>query len=268
MAQEERLRREVDNTPHPCRSEYAEAEIQSWVEQHLEGVPGDRTTPSLLLLLGGSGAGKSTFIDRWRTAEQQEAGRQTRSILEFAHHGLDEYLHYVPEFQQSIKDPEHVYKDAADACYGGAAIPAARVANKEIISRRIDTIYEETGKNVDRIKKRVLPPFLDGGYRVTIVLVHNNADTAIARAKARFQRTGRFASDDYIRDTFKNGLESYKELKGMGIAAEFVYCQNFDESMQCWEDDGSEKVDDIVPSAILDKGPAQVRESQSQEGEL
>mmetsp|Transcript_47554 Transcript_47554/g.106842 ORF Transcript_47554/g.106842 Transcript_47554/m.106842 type:complete len:284 (+) Transcript_47554:47-898(+) len=267
VAQEERGRREVDKTPHPCRSQYEEAEIQSWVQQHLEGVPGERRTPSLLLLLGGSGAGKGTFIDRWRAAEHREQEAKSRSISEFAFHGLDEYLQYVPEYQQSISDPEHVYKDAADACYGGAAIPAAKAANDLIISRRIDTIYEETGKNLDRIKNRVLPPFLDGGYRVTVVLVHNHADIAIERGKGRFQRTGRFAPEDYIRDTFKNGLESYKELKHMGLAAEFVYCANF-ESMQCWEDDGLVKDDDIVPSSLLEQGPARVREPQNAEGEL
>eukprot|EP00971_Amphidinium_carterae_P109133 2161076-Amphidinium_carterae.2 len=138
---------------------------------------------------------------------------------EFAFHGLDEYLQYVPEYQQSISDPEHVYKESY-ACYGGAAIPAAKAANDLIISRRIrsrekclcptvckrhvvrvriDTIYEETGKNLDRIKNRVLPPFLDGGYRVTVgradkragplAQVHNHADIAIERGKGRFQRT-------------------------------------------------------------------------------
>mmetsp|Transcript_7830 Transcript_7830/g.17192 ORF Transcript_7830/g.17192 Transcript_7830/m.17192 type:complete len:303 (+) Transcript_7830:39-947(+) len=248
-------RKEVDKTPYPCKEQYHEDDITLWVKQHLQGLPDSRERPSLLLLLGGSGAGKGTFIDRWKQTDAS-ASADGKKIKDFAFHGLDEYLQYVPEFKLSVEDPNHVYKDAADACYGGAAIPAAKVANKEIVSRRIDTIYEETGKNVDRIKKRVLPPFQEGGYRITVVLVHNDADTAIERAQGRFQRTGRYAPEDYIRDTFKNNLESYMELKKMGVAEEFVYCDNFDNAIRCWEDDGEEKDSDIVPSAVLESGPA------------
>ena len=57
-------------------------------------------------------------------------------------------------------------------------------------------IYEDTGKNCDRILKRGLPPFMDKGYKLTVVFVDNIPEIAIARASQRFQRTGRYSADD------------------------------------------------------------------------
>merc|ERR1711972_41822 len=172
----------------------------------------------------------------------------------------DEYLEYIPEYLQTIKDPDSVYKDAADACYPGAAIPAAKLAGNEITSRKIHLIYEETGKNLDRIKKRVLPPFVEAGYRITVVFVDNDPKTAIARAAGRFQETGRYAADDYIRGTFSKSFSSFEALKAMKEISEAVYCDNSGSELRCWAD-GNRPSDALVPEALLLQGPPKYRKT-------
>lgn len=247
-----KTRQVQEKTPHPCKAEYDTAEVSGWVETHLQDAPTGRDDPRLLLLLGGSGAGKGTFISAWRGSKGSEAVPSERASG-FVFHGLDEYLVYIPEYQLTLADTDNVYKDAADACYGGAAIPAAKRAGVEIINKKIDLIYEETGKSVDRIKKRVLPPFVDAGYKVTVVLIHNEADIAIERSAGRFQLTGRYAADDYIRGTFQNNKDSYQELKKHVPDAEFVYCDNTGHTLQCWAD-GAPAFPALIPEDILASG--------------
>lgn len=244
---------EKDTTPYPCRESYEDSEIESWVSKHLEGKAGS-AAPHLLLLLGGSGAGKGTFIKRW----QDEDARNTPAgpaIDDFIMHGLDEYLPYIPEYQKTLSDTEHVYKDAADSCYTSAARPAAKKAMVKIIAARMNVIYEETGKNLDRIRQRVLPPFVEAGYRVTVVLVHNKPEVAIQRSAGRFQFTGRFAADDYIRGSFQNNMASYlalmqdaEELRE-AVDSEFVYCDNSGEYMKCFAE--RDVQDRLVPQPLL-----------------
>jgi len=241
------LRDELDSTPHPCKDQYHDAEIETWVAAHLHEIPGGHSVPHLLLMLGGSGAGKGTFIKKWKSSD---AGKVRKyPLADFAFHGLDEYLPYVPEYARTMAEAS-VYKDAADACYSGAAIPAAQKANKKIISERMHVIYEETGKSLTRITGRLLPAYLNATFRVTVVLVHNTPEVAIRRVAGRFQKSGRYAADDYVRDTFKNNFETYEALKGTGNVAEFVYCDNSGAEMRCWPE--GDPLDPLVPRDILE----------------
>lgn len=240
-----------EKTPFPCRDTYDDSEISDWVARHLKGFEGGKEPPQLLLLLGGSGAGKGTFVEKWKALDR--GGAPKHPLEGFVFHGLDEYLQYVPDYQKTIEDNDNVYKDAADACYGGAAIPAAKRAQEEIISKKMNLIYEETGKNFDRIKQRVLPPFLDANYRITVVLVHNHAEVAIKRCADRFQKTGRYAPDDYIKGSFKNNLDTYDALKAMDGLLEFAYCNNAGAKMQCWKD-GRTDLTPLIPPKLFDEG--------------
>mmetsp|Transcript_8319 Transcript_8319/g.18170 ORF Transcript_8319/g.18170 Transcript_8319/m.18170 type:complete len:285 (+) Transcript_8319:47-901(+) len=257
---------ELDKTPHPCKEKYEPSEISNWVNEHLKEVQGGHATPHMLLTLGGSGAGKGTLIRAWKDVADTSKGHLHPD--HFVFHGLDEYLDYIPEYRRTIEDPEHVYKDAADACYPGAAIPAAKLAGKEIVERRINAIYEETGKSVERIQKRVLPQFVEAGYRITVVLVDNKADVAINRSAHRFQKRGRYASEEYIRGTFGNNFESYTMLRGLDSVAEAVYCDNSAEDLRCWADKTAAD-EPLLPAAMLLSGaPERLTEAEPHRSEL
>lgn len=250
------VRQVQEKTPHPCKVNYDPSEIAAWVGEHLRDAPTGREDPRLVLLLGGSGAGKGTFIAKWQNSKGSDVSVK-HPLSGFVFHGLDEYLPYIPEYQSTLADPDNVYKDAADACYGGAAIPAAKQAGIEIVNKKIDLIYEETGKSLDRIRKRVLPPFLEAGYRATIVLVYNVAEKAIERSAQRFQLTGRYAPDDYIRSTFKNNLETYEELKNIVHGGEFIYCDNTGPTIRC-KADGTAEFPGLIPRDMLEDEDAEL----------
>lgn len=250
-------RNELEQTPHPCKEKYDDADIGKWVAAHLKGYA-ESTEPQMLLLLGGSGAGKAAFLKFWGTHEKSNPGEHWIKPSEFVMHGLDEYLEYIPEYRETISDKKNVYVDAADNCYKPAAIPAAKKASSEIIAKKFNVIYEDTGKDLKRIRDRVLPPFTKAGYRVTVVYIDNEPEQAIARAQRRFQETGRYASAEYIRGTFEGTFDNYEEIRTMKEIKEAVYCDNHKSHIFCWGD-GDRPTDALVPNHLLGKGRPEYR---------
>ncbi|CAJ1444241.1 unnamed protein product, partial [Effrenium voratum] len=177
-----------DVTPTPCLPQYPESLHKDVIQAHLKGKL-QQEKPVMLLMLGGSGAGKGTFLKAMK-----QHGMDTDA---FVMHGLDEYIQYLPEYKATVQNQQVVYKDAADACYSGA-IPIAKAAQLEMIRKKQHVVYEETGKDLSRIIKRILPPFQEAGYHIVTVLVDNLADVAKKRSLGRFMKEGRFASDSYI----------------------------------------------------------------------
>jgi len=259
----------LDKTPTPCKSEYDKDFISEMAEKYLAEVPANQDAPRMLLLLGGSGAGKGTFI--------KLLTKHGFPAKDYAMHGIDDYLEMLPEWRQSAADPKSVYKDAADGCYGGA-IPIAKAAQKKLIERRMHVIYEETGKNLERVLKRVVPPFADAGYRITVALVDSTPEIAKQRAEGRFQAEGRYSSPEYVEGTFKNVFENYLTLRTKDFAAETLYCDNSCTSqesstgageaaqpwscMKCWDDSAAEEsgaggTARLAPAGALEPGQAQ-----------
>lgn len=242
--------REVaEKTPTPCKAEYDKDFIGQMAEKYIADIPANQASPHLLLLLGGSGAGKGTFV-KFLTKNGFPA-------KEYVMHGIDDYLEMLPEWRETAKDASHVFKDAADGCYGGA-IPIARAAQSLLIERKMHAIYEETGKNLDRVLKRVIPPFKDAGYSITVALVDSTPEIAKIRAEGRFLHEGRYSSPEYVDSTFKNVFENYLALRSKGLAGEVIYCDNgcsARECMRCWDDSAPGQAGGgIVPASSLEKG--------------
>ncbi|CAE7548700.1 gpt [Symbiodinium natans] len=233
-----------DKTPTPCQPKYSEQLQKEIIEAHLTAATG-QAEPQLLLMLGGSGAGKGGFLKA-----MAQHGMDTGN---FVLHGLDEYIEYLPEFKASKQHELVVFKDAADGCYSGV-IPIAKAAQNEIVKRKQHVIYEDTGKDLDRILTRILPFFQKAGYKIAVVLVDNFPAIAKQRSFGRFMREGRFASDRYIESTFKNVPENYAKLKELKEVTEAYYCDNSCAEgvcPKCWLDKGTRS---LLPEAALQTG--------------
>eukprot|EP00933_Yihiella_yeosuensis_P012751 TRINITY_DN12185_c0_g1_i1.p1 TRINITY_DN12185_c0_g1~~TRINITY_DN12185_c0_g1_i1.p1 ORF type:complete len:307 (+),score=71.71 TRINITY_DN12185_c0_g1_i1:94-1014(+) len=253
----------MDKTPTPCLKEYDDATHKSIIAQHLHRAKENQDPPQMIVMVGGSGAGKGTFLKAVRL--------KGFPIDDYVNHGLDEYIGYLSEFRRSVSDPTRVFKDAADDCYGGV-IPIAKAAQKQMIEKKQNVIYEDTGKNLDRLIKRVITPFKDAGYRVTMVLVDNTPKIAKERAWGRFIKTGRFASDEYIDGTYKNVFENYHTMKDSELVSESYYCDNsclmsapppqneeyefgHELCLRCWEDSKTTPEKGLLPTEVLQTGP-------------
>lgn len=234
-----------DRTPTPCLPSYDEAFQIQVIEKHLGRAPQGQERPQMLLLLGGSGAGKGIFLRAMR--------KSGFPVSDFVEHGLDEYVEHLPEYQASVGSRRVVYRDAADGCYGGV-VPIAKAASVELIARRQHVAYEDTGKDLERILKRVLPPFQEAGYRISVVLIDNTPEVAKRRAHGRFMQSGRYSSDSYIDSTFVNVAANYATLRDMPQVKESVYCDNSCLSSSA----GESKEDGGCLKCWLDKGPAEL----------
>ena len=220
----------------------------------------DGTKPRLLILLGGSGAGKSTMISNLSKASD---GYVDPKHPEWVMSGLDEFIEFVPEYIYAVRDVTVGYSNAATYAYSNA-IKIAVATNMECMKRRLHMIFEDTGKELSRTV-RVINDF--GKNRiVTVALVDNTPDVAISRAAGRFQITGRYSSADYIRSTFSNVFEHYLQLKKMyaegqfsGVEIDsFIYCNNNAEKPLMYMDGGPWK-SPLVSKEAFTKGPVEYR---------
>jgi len=231
------LQREVrDKTPTPCKTDYPADFIAEAAAPYVESYRCGHEEPRLLLLFGGSGAGKGTFLRHLET--------HGFNISSYAIHGLDKYLDSLPEYLKTVASESYVYKDAADACYSGAIKIAKRV-QVGLLENRCNVVYEETGKDKKRVLERVLSPFRNAGFKVTLALVDNVPSVAQDRAHSRFLREGRYGSTTYIASTFENVFENYQDIRVMSEYVDSaVYCNNHCEPndttsylcMTCWDD--------------------------------
>lgn len=231
---------EIDD-PVSCRSakDYDEADIEWYALKHLSSFappPADEPQKQMLLLMGGSGSGKTTLVRKLR--ETSPFFRE-----HFVLHGLDEYLVYIPEYQKMLASGD--FKEGfADSCMPVCIRIAVR-AGEEIRKRGLSLIYEETGKSLDRVLKRVLPPFAEANYKISLAFTAIDETVAIARAQKRFADTGRHADVPYIKSTFQNLHQTFWTLqKHQAIAPLSLYCDNgcskynvedLENCMICWE---------------------------------
>ena len=253
------IRKMLGDPPHKSLREMPQKQANRIANRYLKGKQSqpDDATPRLIVLLGGSGAGKSSVLRRLSKAT---GGKVDPENSNWILSGLDEFISFVPEYEHAIQDISVGYANAATYAYRNA-IQIATAVNLQCIRRRINMIFEDTGKNLHRTAG-VIKEF--GRDRiVSVVLVDNSPDVAIERAAGRFQVTGRYSPSDYIRSSFMNVFEHYLELKRMCDSDElsvdhFIYNDNHSSDSPMWLDGGKMR-HLIAPEKSFSSGPVQYR---------
>ena len=182
-----------DVAPVSCPNITDNADLERIVSRHLSPYKHSSGKPQMILLLGGSGVGK-TFAAR-------ELLKTLPNNSSYVLHGLDDYLSLSPAYPELFQDPKFIYKTAAQDCYP-SIIPIAKLMQAEILRNRLNLVYEETGKDPVRLVERVIKPFLAAGYQIHALLVNAHPSVAVVRSSIRFLETGRFASEEYVRSSF------------------------------------------------------------------
>jgi hypothetical protein len=227
------MRRLLKDPPHQYSKEsrmhpdHVQKIASAYTAEYSPPPPTNETPLRFLLLLGGSGAGKSTLLSY---LEARGMDRQN-----YVYSGLDEMLVFVPEYTLAVHDPTVGYMTGADACYGDCISIASEV-NKISKSNHLNLIVEDTGKRLQQTLNFIkdIGGTCDSRGRrraVTVALVDNDPETAISRARGRFQREGRFSAPEYVRDSFRGVFDNYCQLKKMAAAGDiavdsFIYCDN------------------------------------------
>ena len=208
-----------DEAPLKCNIIDDDREIERLVNQHLAKYSSKQSQtsgkPQMILMLGGSGAGK--------TVAGRHFLKDIPNNASYVLHGLDDYFPLVPEYSDLFLHPKLIYKSAAPDCYP-AVIPLAKRARDLIISQKLNVVYEETGKDQQRLVDRVIKPFLAAGYDIHAILVNVHPNVAVVRSWIRFLETGRYAPEDYVRSSFPHAnlsdvIRSFETVK-------LTTCQN------------------------------------------
>jgi len=253
------VRKMMTDPPHVALQDMPRKQSLRIARLYLKGKIGqpEGVQPRLVVLLGGSGAGKSSILRRLSSATD---GAVDPKNEHWVLSGLDEFIEFVPEYRHAVDDITVGYANAATYAYRNA-IKIATAANVACMRERINMIFEDTGKCLSRTID-VIRKF--GKDRVvTVILVDNAPDVAIARAAGRFQVCGRFSSPDYIRGSFENVFEHYLELKRMTTEGKlsvdhFIYNDNHNDRSPMWLDGGA-LAHPLAPVEAFEKGPVEYR---------
>jgi len=212
MMDEARSRPEIlERTPTPCTT-YSEHQVQEWANIHVGRVAGGHANPWAVVLLGGTGAGKGTFLQAVADAGGFAAG-------DYVHHATEQYLQFIPEYRESKSNPRTVYVDAETVC-NEAAAAVARAALLRNLAGRQHCVFEGS-----ELKEPQFPHLLhlaQAHFRLLAVLIENTPGVVAESAWHRINITGRFPHLDV--ESFSNARRDYEKLVAEGLVDEAYRC--------------------------------------------
>jgi predicted ABC-type ATPase len=158
-----------------------------------------------IFLMGGPGAGKSTV-------KSQILGASAKDYVDVAPDDVKEKL---PEYQLGLSTGD---KGAANRVQGESAMVASSILQAAAQSER-KLIYDGTGQvaatyldNITQLQKQ--------GYRVKVVMVHIDVETALKRVRGRGLETGRAVPEDVVRKVYDVAPKNFPEIAAKANDAE------------------------------------------------
>ncbi len=210
-----------------------------------------RASPTVIIMVGGPGSGKSNAQKECITQLKMEED-------DFVIIDPDSILSKVFQNNNACywkSGVDHVTPKRGD--YDVAVINNENFAFAS--SNKYNIVYDSTGVNPTWIIGSVIPILKTNGYRIIMCINILNSGEAIKRAKEREQRTGRAVDKEYLENIYsklEKVIPEYLETKKDTIDAIFVYdnsgsqlvllLDKYDDKIRCYKD--KSEIASILPS--------------------
>jgi len=157
------------------------------------------TQREAVFILGGPGTGKSSaleFVKKDKTFKPR--------VSNYVYVNTDDIMEQQPGYKELIDglgslDDLPMTDQGAAHKYHDAAKEMTKVMLAEIMDKELNLVFDGTGKNKRKLKKRI-DALKSKGYRITAIHTVLSADKAVDRAKTRSVTNGRYVPPDIIRE--------------------------------------------------------------------
>lgn len=207
------------------------------IDRRLDGVTRAGETPRVTLLMGGSGAGKSTVLRR----------EEFRGLMDNAVHiDPDEIKMELPEWDPLVRaDDPMVAKITHDE-----SSDISKAVAYEARERKLDLVIDGTGAGPSFMNR--VASYKAAGYYVKVLWVTTSIETALERVEERRKRTGRGLTESLVRLIHRDSSYRLPEIVGgVDIIDEVQIFENEDEPVLIYERKGD--VETTVDGAALSR---------------
>jgi predicted ABC-type ATPase len=159
--------------------------------------------PTLYMMGGGPAAGKSSII---KTGDVKHPDRHVLA-------NPDVFKEDIPEYRDGLAAGDHRAARMAheESSYLNKQVMRAAANNRQ------DVVWDGTGDNsLSKLESQVRV-FREAGFKVQADYVTCDTDTAVQRAKARGEKTGRHVPEEPIRETHARVSEIWPEAVARGL---------------------------------------------------
>jgi predicted ABC-type ATPase len=179
------------------------------VRQHFQGAE-PVADPTVYVMGGGPASGKSVMLDKLDTPAN------TVTI------DSDHIKTLLPEFREGAALGD---ANAATMVHEESSVLAKRIV-AEAAGGRYRIVVDGTGDNSYANLAKKVASYRAGGGRIVANYVTVDTETAVARAQARGERSGRFVPETFIREVHRNISSLVPRALEEGLFDEFTLWDN------------------------------------------
>ncbi len=177
--------------PKPHRANLHLNIIKEAVQDAKTAAPG--TAPKALLVVGAPGSGRSALIN---------------TLRDFVSINPDRIKEKFPEYQEATKNRA---KNAALIVHAESSLVAKQI-QVHAVSNRMNLAIELTGEKPEAIKA-AMESLKKHGYEVGVALCHCPQKDHLRRTIAMSESTGRWLSEDFIKQSHQQALDTFKKIR-------------------------------------------------------
>ena len=171
--------------------------------------------PKALLVIGAPGSGRSALMN---------------TLENFVIINPDRIKEKLPEYQEATKKRA---KNAALIVHAESSLIAKQI-QVHAVSQRMNLAIELTGDNPEAIKT-AMQSLKKHGYEVGVALCHCPAKDHLRRTISMSEITGRWLSEDFIQQSNRQALDTFKQIRHECDRFRVIDTQNPQAPQVVWE---------------------------------